>query len=391
MHLRDDELRSTIDGELGAGAAERLQHLEGCETCQSRLAELKARAEFVAARLIDARPPQGTENGPRARVWERLSSRLSARKARVSWWRPHWSLGWGLAAAGVLLLGSLAFAPVRVWAGEFLGLFRVKQISVLPVDVTRLSELSGDTPFTGQLSRVLSSEIDMQRPAGEPRVVDTAEQASALLGFEVRLPAGRDDAPTLVVETGEAFTLTIDRRQAQGLLDELAPGKFTLPGSVDGAQVKVDIPAGLTAGYGDCPGLDNPESGTAADSGSPARLWVHCVMLVQLPSPTVSTPPDLDVAQLAMIGLQLTGMTEAQARDYSQAVDWTSTLVIPVPRNGASYETVSVDGVKGYLIERPADDAPQYVVVWTKGGIVYALGGLGSGGQAAVDLANTMP
>jgi hypothetical protein len=113
-------------------------------------------------------------------------------------------------------------------------------------------------------------------------------------------------------------------------------------------------------------------------------------MLVEVPSPTVNTPPDLDVSQLAAIGLQLSGMSAAEAQAYSQTVDWTSTLVIPIPRNGASYHTVNVDGVEGYLIERPVDDAPQYALVWTKGGIIYAIGGLGDGAQAAIEMANSL-
>ncbi|MGQ0604620.1 MAG: DUF4367 domain-containing protein, partial [Anaerolineales bacterium] len=98
----------------------------------------------------------------------------------------------------------------------------------------------------------------------------------------------------------------------------------------------------------------------------------------------------LDVNELALIGLQLSGMTEAQAREYSQTVDWASTLVIPIPRNGASYEQVQVDGVTGYLIQRPSDDAPQYALVWVKNGIIYAIGGLGNNSEGALEMANSL-
>jgi hypothetical protein len=286
---------------------------------------------------------------------------------------------------------SMAFAPVRVWAGQFLGLFRVKEITVLPVDVTQLSQLSGDTPFTEQMAKIISSDISMVRKPQDPHVVASAAEASAAVGFDVRLPASRSDAPKLVVQSGEAFKMTIDRSQAQALLDELDPGTFTLPQALDGAQISVDIPAGITAGYGDCPGIELPDPSQAGTSGSPGRRFINCVMLVEIPSPTVSTPPDLDVSELASIGLQLSGMSAAEADAYSRTVDWTSTLVIPIPRNGASYRTVNVDGAKGYLIERPVDDAPQYALVWTRDGILYAIGGLGDGAQAAIGMANSLP
>jgi hypothetical protein len=390
MHANDAQLRAQLDGELApADEAELNQHVSTCPICQARQTELKRHAEFVAGKMAQA-GPENSPAGAEERVWRSLESRISEQPAGVQGWRPRWSLGWALAGAAVLLLASLTFAPVRVWAGQFLGLFRVKEIAVLPVDVTQLSQLSGDTPFTEQVAKIISSDITMVRPPRDPELVATAAQASDAVGFTVRLPTSRADAPKLVVQSGEAFQMTVDRGQAQALLDELDVGKLTLPQALDGAQISVNIPAGVTAGYGDCPGIELPDPSKAGTSGSPGRRYINCVMLVEVPSPTVNTPPDLDVSQLAAIGLQLSGMSAAEAQAYSQTVDWTSTLVIPIPRNGASYHTVNVDGVEGYLIERPVDDAPQYALVWTKGGIIYAIGGLGDGAQAAIEMANSL-
>jgi hypothetical protein len=114
------------------------------------------------------------------------------------------------------------------------------------------------------------------------------------------------------------------------------------------------------------------------------------VIMAQIPSPTVNTPPDIDVEQLAEIGLQFTGMTAEQAHAFSQNVDWTSSLVIPIPKNAATYQQVSVDGVTGTLIQRPADDAPEYALVWVKNGVIYAISGLGSDSARAIAMANAM-
>src|SRR4030095_14522087 len=116
-----------------------------------------------------------------------------------------------------------------------------------------------------------------------------------------------------------------------------------------------------------------------------------CVMLAQVPSPTVKTPPDLDVKALAELGLQFTGMTADEAHAYSENVNWTTTLVIPMPRNASSSRQVLVDGVTGTLMTRGADDGvPQrYTLVWVKQGIVSALSGFGTGSDA-VALANTI-
>jgi hypothetical protein len=89
--------------------------------------------------------------------------------------------------------------------------------------------------------------------------------------------------------------------------------------------------------------------------------------------------------------LEFTGMTSDQAAAFTQTVDWTSTLVVPIPKNAATYKQVSVDGVTGNLIQRPSDDAPQFVLLWVKDGIVYSIGGLGTNSQQAIDMANSLP
>ena len=104
----------------------------------------------------------------------------------------------------------------------------------------------------------------------------------------------------------------------------------------------------------------------------------------------MDAPPSLDVQQLAELGLQFTGMTKEQAHAYAQTVDWTSTLVVPIPRNAAQYKPVNVDGASGYLIQRPLDDAPQYVIIWVKNGIIYAIAGVGNDTSSALAMANSL-
>ncbi len=132
----------------------------------------------------------------------RIESRawLETNPSRTPRWRPRWSLGWAMAGVAALLLVSLAFAPVRVWAGQFLGLFRVKEITVLPVDVTQLSQLSGDTPFTEQVAKIISSEITMVRPPQDPKLVGPSPRPAHAVGLSVRLPASRAGC----AETGRA-------------------------------------------------------------------------------------------------------------------------------------------------------------------------------------------
>jgi hypothetical protein len=52
-------------------------------------------------------------------------------------------------------------------------------------------------------------------------------------------------------------------------------------------------------------------------------------------------------------------------------------LVIPVPRDSASFQPVFVDGVEGTLIQMQREQN-RYSLLWTKNGIIYSLNGNGT-------------
>ena len=246
---------------------------------------------------------------------------------------------------------------------------------MLPIDTTRLSELNNDETLANHIGQMFSESLTITRQPGEPQVVADAAEASQTAGFNVRLWSNSPSAPQITVQGGTAFELVVDREQAQAILNEAGRGDLQLPAALDGAKIAVDIPAGVTAAYGKCPNL-----GPRSEGEREPRSWSDlrtCVILAQIPSPTVNAPPDLDVAQLAETGLQFLGMTADEARTFSQTVDWTTTLVVPLPQNAASVEQVSVDGVTGNLLFRYTDDGvpARYTLLWVKDGIVYALSG----------------
>lgn len=391
-HLEDGQLRAHLDGELDKAST---LHLDGCPECQRRFSMIKARAGQLGKQLAfldaSASPSAGRTA---AQALSILNKRMNDEKEvplmkRILYpkFRPLWL---GLAAI-LIIAAAFSFPSVRVWAGEFLGVFRVRQVTVIPIDTTGLSSLNGNSTLGNQIGQLLSNSIDVTQKPGTPVSVSNAAEASQVAGFTVRLPSNQASAPQLTVQDGTAFTVVVNRSRAQALLDESGHGDLQLPASLDGAKIDVKIPTAVSAGYGNCPNpaavnTDSPLNG----NGSPGRRYADCVMLVQIPSPTVNTPPDLDLAKLAEIGLEFTGMSPQQAQAFSQNVDWTSSLVIPIPRNAATYQQVSVDGVTGTLIQRPADDAPEYALVWVKNGIIYAIGGLGSDSAKAMEMANSL-
>ncbi len=313
---------------------------------------------------------------------------------------PRLRVAWAGLIAIVIALVAFSYQPVQVWAGQFLSLFRVQQVTVLPIDTTGLTQLTGNQALAKQVSQMISKSVTVTKKPGQPRQVDSAASASKLARFNVRLPASRTDKPQITVNDGTDFQAVADRAKAQALLNETGHSDLVLPASIDGAVVKVSIPASVNVGYGNCPqiqvnpnpsGMSNePNKPQSESRAAPGQRLPSCIMLVEMPSPTVDAPPNVDVQQLVEIGLQFTGMTAEQAKAYSSTVDWASTLVIPIPRNGSTYDNVDVDGVSGYLIQRPADDVPGYVLVWVKGGIIYTIGGMNSNSDQAIQMANSL-
>ncbi len=385
-HLTDGELRAAQDGEL---EEERLQHLNDCAECQARNQELQ-QEHRQAAQLLGLLTPKEEPVPNVQKAWLRFTEGQKIKK-ETSMFKKWFAFPVARIATAALVIVAvvLAFPGARAFAGELLNLFRVQQVTVIPVDFTGLEQLTGDGALGNQFTQLISNSIHMDQKPGDPVAVTSAENASKLTSFNVRLPQGKTPSQ-IYVTNAASFTVTVDRAKAQSLLDEAGRSDLVLPASIDGADISVQIPAAVSAGYGTCP---KPEKDTAENKGSeiPGRRFPDCVMLVEMPSPSVNAPADLDVNQLAQLGLEFTGMSKEDAAAFTKTVNWASTLVIPIPKNAASYEQVTVDGVTGTLIQRPADDAPQYALIWVKNGIIYAISGLGANSQQAIDLANSLP
>lgn len=385
-HLTDGELRAALDGELDA---QRFGHLEDCADCLARQSQLQAKQAQIASWLAFLAPADDPIPAPQ-KAWAQFSQRILIKKeiSMFKKWFAFPVLRFGAAALLILAL-ILAFPGTRALAGELLNLFRVQQVAVVPVDFTGLEQLTGDGILGNQFTELISNSMNITQKPSDPVEAADAAQASQLAGFNVRLPQTANPSQIYVTDAA-AFTLTVDRAKAQALLDEAGRGDLVLPPSVDGAKISVNIPASVSVAYGTCP-RPQADSREGDDSQIPGRLYPDCVILAQIPSPSVNAPADLDINQLAQIGLEFTGMSAEEAASFTSTVDWASTLVVPIPKNAATNEQVTVDGVTGTLIQRPSDDSPRFALLWVKDGIIYAISGLGTNSEQAIEMANSLP
>ena len=298
-------------------------------------------------------------------------------------------------------------APVRAWAESLLAIFRVEHFTILEIDPVALK---GDALRNNQLlnqtiGRVLSDEVTVTQNPQKPQPIADPATASKAAGFPVRLLPGETPS-SLLLESGAGMQMKLDRDRIQSIFDEAGRNDLQIPSSMDGATVGVRVPAGIMAFYGNCGdvasgrmffttnggGTGRNQQKTLSNSGmEPAQeADATCISLVELPSPIVSAPQEIDPAQIAQVALQFLGMNANDAASFTQTVDWTSTLVLPVIRGKSQYEQVHVNGNEAALI-RPANQAisGRFSLMWVDNGIVFALNGTGDD-TTAINMASQL-
>lgn len=390
-HLDESTIRAFLDGEIEE-AAEIHAHLAICPECQARMASLKARQERVRRHIQSLAPRIRVSAIPTATARAHLSTRLANREKeyRTMWKRltaPAYRPAC-IAAAIVLVLGvSLAFPSVRALATDFLGIFRIQQVTAVPVNPQNLpTNLQG---VGRKIEQVFKNDFTY-KVNGQAEQVMTVGEASRLAGFDVRLPGDTLGNPEITVQPSAHGTFKIDLAQIRPIFQELGRSDVNLPDSLDGAEVTVDLPRSVVSAYGACQKVSTLDEGPQnLPAVPPSYEGKDCTVLIQLPSPTVNAPADLDVNKLGQVFLEMTGMPADQAAQISQKINWSSTLVVPIPVENASYKDVQVDGVSGLLITpKSSEGLNNSLLLWVKNGIIYAF--TGSNADTLVSLANSL-
>lgn len=386
MHPNEGDLRGFCDGELSQADVERLQaHLEICPPCRKHCESLRTRCGQVQIAMA-ALDPSPAETGTTIRTARIQLNAYTRTKENIPMLKklfaPRVRLVWAALALITILAASLSLPPVRAFANSFLGLFRVQQVSVIPFDPLNLpSNFSTDQPGITQL---FADNLKIET-LGIAQEAATSAEASSLAGIPVRLPESLSGTPRLSVQPGTKLSFKVDLSRIQAILSDAGFKDIQLPKELDGATVNAELPMIVTAMYGDyIPG----SAGPGQDPDVKNSWCSDCTVLVQLASPTIETPEGVDLSAIGKAYLRLTGMTDADAESFSQTVDWATTLVIPVP-NSTSRETVSVDGVNGVFIQQNPEYSTQYMLIWVKNGIIYALTGYGDS-QTALKIANSL-
>jgi hypothetical protein len=330
-----------LDGQLPPGT-DRLvaEHLAECSACRQRLEEHRRTHDLVRSRLADAaRAAAPDVSGALVEQRQRLAQR---EQRRLDMRRLLNTRTVGSAIALVALVTFLSIAPGRALARQFLSIFRVRDFAVVEVEPDR--------------EQLAALEDIMPEPVAitdEPVVsAPSLEEASALAGFDVRVPAYPEVALTEIeVKGATEYTVDVDPQTvrlgvaAAGMDPDLVPAEFA------GGQVSMRMPAAV-------------------------HVQTEAYELVQALDPVAEYPEGIDPHVIGEAGLRLMGVPADQAAELARQIDWTSTLVLPIPRDLASVSELVVNGHDAVLIEpRREDHSERTVLLWQVDGIVYVLSG----------------
>ena len=378
MHLQDGTLRALLDGELQGRARARAQrHLATCARCEGRLSALRIDVEQVAERL-DALAPGALESPGMEQALRRLHSQASMdddpqRSDRMTG-KTGINRNWQRALSGLAVVAVLAvlfaFEPVRAAARELLAIFRIQEIVVLPITSGQVENLENLQYQLG--SDFFPGSYDIVDEPEDAAHVDSLAAASQQAGYALRAPGALAPADDIVVRGQMALRFVPDVELMREVFRAAGLSPDLVPPDVDGQPFNLTIPPSVV------------------------QLWNsqdEALVLMQMPSPIVEFPEGVDEPALAAAMLQLLGFSEEEALRLSASINWTSTLVLPVPTDLVTVEEVTVDGTTGFLMmgEAPQSETQQtyMALLWQSGGQVYLLSG-GPDGQRLVEVANSL-
>jgi hypothetical protein len=284
-----------------------------------------------------------------------LRERLRAQEAAPLDTRRDWPRRALVAAAAVLVVGVLIWVPgVRASVAQFVSLVRVINVVAVPVDSSRIERLKADDL---QIGALIGEHVQVVQDPGPPLDVPSLAEAAAAAGMTLATPQWLPNN-TRVIETavvGErVMRVTANSQRLQQVMDALGIRDLTVPAGLDGQVVNVHVPPVVMIRY------DH-------QNGRRSRLF-------QARTPQLTLPSSIDVQALGEIGLRILGLPPAEAKQFAHAIDWHTTLVVPVPPNASSFQQVEIAGHRGVLIQhQPRNQSPTSTIVWSTPERVFAL------------------
>jgi hypothetical protein len=237
------------------------------------------------------------------------------------------------------------------------GLFRVQKftpISISAEQLALLEDVAGSGLYPGEV-------VFFEEPS-EPVRVDSLAEAEAAAGWQAGGPGQLGEPDAIYVIGGASGRLTINVENARTLMSLAGADPELIPDSLDGAEVNVTVYPAIS------------------------QNWDDGVVLIQSPSPLVAYPEDVNVTALGQALLEVLGMEPGPARRLAESIEWTNTVLLPVPASIASFSEVQIGGSSGLALT--SVDGQNAAVLWESEGMVFVLSGFDA--EELVGIANSV-
>jgi len=263
-------------------------------------------------------------------------------------------------AAMAMIAALFAIPAVRTSAQSLLLMFRVRTFIGVPLTNERARDLTRRFDLEG----MLGGNVNVIDAPGQPIEVASPDAASGEAGYAVRVPAALPDGASLVrtaVTRASHAQVTVDASLLSQVMEALSIDDLTVPAALAGQVVDIRVSPVVFTTYR----LD--QAGTRVE-------------LVQELIPNVQLPSNVDMAALGEIGLRILGLPPADAREIAAAIDWKTTLLVPIPPDASSFRQVDVNGASGLLVEKFGSTV-ESLLLWATSDRAYAMKGRIGGAQ----------
>lgn len=312
---------------------------------------------------MDERFLESQRRAPRPEFARSLLASLAAVEDEAPTRVARFALPTFAAAAAILVVIALFAAPsVRVSAQAMLDFFRVREFATVPISPARLQQFRDRKLDPAAL---LGGKPVMLRDPGPAQAFARLDDAAAAAGFAPERPTllPRGLALDTVFVQGEVRSrVTVDTRPLRDLMEAFDVRDLAIPAGLDGSTVEVHVPPIVVQRF--------------RNAGRLRAAFAQC------PGPEVAFPAGVDMSRLGEIGLRLLGMPSADAKRLADAIDWRTTLLVPVVGNATTFQQVEVNGQHGLYLESPAgprgaggEHGAKSVVMWSRGDHAYAITG----------------
>lgn len=364
-----------IDGEYEGNLEEVKEHIANCEKCKRKFEELQKAEIFISGKLEAG---FRTSEMRKIDVEYQLFKFYKEEKGRKYMNSKVKKLA-AVAATLTIIMGTMAYEPIRVRASELLNVFRVNEVTGISVTDDNMYKLEaafekgeGAVDLKDFISAdVKSKEESIKMPKTEisKEAIKKYKQDAELIPINDSLEY---DYMTIHPETD--LTLKFNVTKANDFLEYLGED-VKLPKEID--QKEFQIHTGKFINYTIHPKKEDKSSNK------------H-ILVTQIGTPTLTLPEGVNQKQMVDILLSLKLLPQNIKDQLSNIEDLTTTLPIPYSKEYQTKKDITIKGQKAILIENKDSEDKYCTVIFKKGDSLFKVDAKGYSSQEVTALLEAM-